>query len=243
MNEIVLNEVEWVERALEAKSLGKDPSETLGRLGKYYFAQGHTQKTISRLLEEFLIRCDPNINLIFWQDMIDFAAKRSNKYPLVTIDKISVTQSELDRIGEIDGSMAQRVLFTILCLAKYNNAINPNGNNWANRDFATIFSLANVKVTKKRQYQIINCLWNNGVIRFSNVVDNLNLNVLFVDNEGEAVLTISDTRNLGNQYMMYRGENFMACESCGLIIRKTSNARKYCPECAMRSTASANKIA
>lgn len=92
--------------------------------------------------------------------------------------------------------------------------------------------MANVRTSVQRQSAMYNRLWSQGLIGYNRRVDNLNTQVLFVDREGEPALYISDFRNLGNQYMLYKGAPYIRCEQCGLVVRKYSNRQKYCPSCA-----------
>ena len=57
MIEIILNEKEWVESAVENLRLGKHPVETINRYARYLYAAGYDGVQIERTLEEFLLRC------------------------------------------------------------------------------------------------------------------------------------------------------------------------------------------
>ena len=124
-------------------------------------------------------------------------------------------------------------MFTLLCLSKYGNAISPKNNSWVNRDVREILALANVKVTVKRQSLLFNDLWNAGYIGFSNIIDNINVNVKIIDeSESDIVMRIDDFRNLGNQYMRYIGDGYMVCHHCGIVIKRNAPNQKYCKDCA-----------
>ncbi len=236
MTEIVLNEKQWVEEALESGRLGSKPSETLGRLARYYYGMGYKKTEISRMLEEFMIRCDPTINIVRWQPVIDYSVKNADKYAMINIQSIPITKEEINRIKVLPGVLWQRLMFTLLCLAKYGDAINQRNSGWVNREAREIFSLANVAVTIKRQALLFNDLWRLGYITYSNIVDNINVSVNIISpitNEAEVAMNVTDFRNLGNQYMMHVGDGYMTCQNCGLIIKKTSTRRKYCPNCAI----------
>ena len=68
---IVLNEYDWAERALKDKALGKKPYETLSRVAKYYTYKNYTRKEVRRLLDEFLLQCEPTASLVTWSDTLD----------------------------------------------------------------------------------------------------------------------------------------------------------------------------
>ena len=232
MTNIVLNEKACAEYALENLILGSKPTETLGRVARYYYSIGYKKKEIGSLLEDFMLKCDPTINIVKWQATIDKQVNSADKYELIDISGVEITQSEIDKIQQIEGKLLQRLMFTMLCLAKYGNAINPNNNNWVNRKDKEIFSLANITLTTKRQSLLINDLWTMQYIGYSRVVDNININVKIVDNESPTVLYISDFRNLGNQYMRYCGEKYIECECCGKVVKEKHGKQRDCTECA-----------
>lgn len=230
---IILNERACAEQALETLSLGNKPVETLGRLAKYYYSEGYRKEQIGGLLEDFMLKCDPTISIVKWQDAIDRQVSNADKYPLIDIKGIDITQSEIERIKALDGKIRQKLMFTMLCLAKYGNILHPANNNWVNKKDKEVFSLANITITTRRQSLYINDLWSAGYVGFSKVVDNINLNVRIVDNSSETALTITDFRNLGNQYLRFAGEKYFECQCCGLVVKKKSDKQKYCTACAV----------
>lgn len=234
MTEIVLNEKQWAEDAIQNASLGNKPAETLGRLARYYRELGYKKSEASKMLEEFIIRCDPAVNVIRWQPVIESSIKYAQQMKLIDIPPIIVTSKELAKIGELPGVLLQRLMFTLLCLAKYGNAVSPRNNSWVNCESRDIFALANIKVTIKRQALLFNDLWNAKYIGYSNIVDNVNVVVDIVDKDGrDAVMQIDDFRNLGNQYMQHIGDGYMSCGHCGAVIKRNSPNQKYCKACAV----------
>lgn len=232
--EIILNEREWVETALETRSLGKKPVETLGRIARYYYQhEGFKKKDIRIKIEDFLLQSDPNIILVKWTDMIDAVVKAADKLPLIELDDIQATTKEMAVISSVKGKQAQRLLFTLLCVAKYWNAVREANNGWVNTPDKDIMRMANVNTSSQRQNTMLREMKDSGLIKFSRRVDNLNIQILFIESEdGDAEMSITDFRNLGNQYLMHRGEPFFHCKQCGLTVRKKSNVQKYCPDCA-----------
>lgn len=233
MTSIVLNERAYAERALSDLSMGDKPVETLGRVAKYYYSLGYKKTEIESLIEDFMLKCDPSINIVKWQSTIDRQVSCSDKYALVDIKSVDITNNEMNKIQAINGKLLQRLMFTMLCLAKYGNMINPNNNGWINRKDKEIFNLANIKVASIKKSLMINDLWSLGYIGYSKVVDNVNINVKTIDSDGEVVLSVTDFRNLGNQYMRFCGENFFECRCCGIISRETHGKQKYCQCCAL----------
>lgn len=81
---IVLNEYEWAERMINNHDLGKRPVETLNRVAKYYLATGYSKREVRRMLDTFLIQCDPSASLPSWSDMLDKIAKNVDKYAVLS---------------------------------------------------------------------------------------------------------------------------------------------------------------
>jgi len=63
---IVLNERKYAEELLGERLLPAKPTEAFGRLTRYYKAEGHTKGEVHRLLEDWLLHCDPSANLVKW---------------------------------------------------------------------------------------------------------------------------------------------------------------------------------
>ena len=80
-------------------------------------------------------------------------------------------------------------------------------------------------------------LEHQGLIQFSRIVNNTSVRVCFVDNEGDAEIKITDTRNIGYQYLKYMGEPYFECTNCGIVTKIKSPGvgakQKYCKDCAI----------
>lgn len=233
---IVLNEYDWAERALKDKALGKKPYETLSRVAKYYTYKNYTRKEVRRLLDEFLLQCEPTASLVTWSDTLDNAAKYAAKYPLIMIEEIIITKPEMEKIDALPGKQLRRLAFSLLCIAKYLYAVSPNTSYWVGTPDNEIMKMANINTSIKRQSSMFGQLKDAGMIRFSKQIDNLSVQVLFVE-DGETAVRITDFRNLGYQYMKYHGEPYFECAHCGLTdkIKSATQRRpqKYCAQCAV----------
>lgn len=232
---IVLNEYEWAERAIKDKVLGKKPYETLSRVAKYYTYKNYSRRDVRRLLDEFLLQCEPAVSLVTWSDTLDSATKSASKYPIVIIDSIDISSKEMDRINALQGKPIKRLAFTLLCIAKYMHAVSESTNYWVTTPDNEIMKMANISTSIKRQSSMFGQLRDAGMIRFSKQIDNLSVQVLFAE-PGETVMRVTDFRNLGYQFMKYHGEPYFECAHCGMTdkIKNPSSGRpqKYCPQCA-----------
>ena len=56
--------------------------------------------------------------------------------------------------------------------------------------------------------------------------------ITYINDDSEKVLFISDFRELGYEYLKYKGENFIRCRECGVLIRNNkAGTKKYCSKC------------
>lgn len=238
---IVLNENEWAEEKIKSNDLGDNTYETLCRVAKYYISNGCSKEYTEQILSRFLVQCDSSVVLVRWSDAIQNAIKYAVKYPPVSIDSIKITKGEMDFIDDIDSAQARRLAFALLCIVKYFDAVKETNNHWVSTKDSLVMSMANIKTSMKRQCALFRQLNEIGFLEFAKKVDNTSVRICFLDedrDDNEVVFEVTDFRNLGYQYLMYKGESFYRCENCGLVtkkdIKKTSNRLKFCKECALK---------
>ena len=172
-----------------------------------------------------------------YKELIDkIASGDSKKSPLVEIDYVSVTKSEIDSILELDGTIEQRLAFTMLCLAKFRNSYIENNMNWEVYEFKDIYSMANINIKTSDRTKYINNLVVKEYIKPSKKITNVNYQVMFVNDNSPEVLKVEDFRDLGNILLSYLGEEFDRCEICGRLIKHIAKTkhRKYCDACRKR---------
>lgn len=234
---IVLNELGWTKNAMEHCELGPNPGETLTRVAKYYRMEGCGKEEARKGVEDFLLRCDPFASTVLWADTIESAVKYGMKHPFIMIEKVTVTKPEIARIRKVHGVQAQRLAFTLLCIAKYRMIVAPQTDGWVNTPEKEIMRMANINASYKRQNLLYGQLLDEGLLQSSKRIANLNVRVLFAE-DGEPAMEITDYRNLGNQYMRHIGKPFYVCQCCGLTVKTPDGAKtekmKYCPDCAIR---------
>lgn len=236
---IVLNEHDSACAAIQARSLGKKPSETLCRVARYTMDSNkhYTKKDIRNKLDIFLLQCDPTASLPKWSKMLDFATDWAMKHEAIQIDSIIITKPEMNKIDALDGKQVRRLAFVLLCLSKYWDEVNQHNDHWVNSKDNEIMSFANINTSIRRQCAMYTALRDIGFIQFSKKVDNTNIKVCFAE-DGETAMVITDLRNLGYQYLKYHGEPYFECANCGLTVKVNNNGetrgrkQKYCKSCA-----------
>lgn len=232
---IILNEKEYAEKCLKTGVPENNPFEVISIIAKYYYHFcGYRKKRISTLLLEFLTKFYPvyEVNKFSWQNTIDKVAANVGKYPFHQISGVKITRTEMDTISSIHNELLERLMFTMLCLAKLNNLKNPNNNGWVNFPTKEIFTLARIGCSLKERYVKIAKLKQLNLLELPKRNDNLNCRVTFINDDDDEVLFISDFRELGYEYMFYCGGNFIRCGECGILARNSKNGlKKYCNKC------------
>lgn len=237
---IIFDEHEWAKNMIESHILGKKPAETLRHIARYYIDESMserllTKRELRKKLEEYLVRCDPNVSLPKWDEALTRIVNKAFKRRTIHIEYIPIYKSELDEIEKLKGKLQRKLAFTLLCLCKYWDIVNSTNTHWVNSSDSDIMKMANIKLSIKRQSQLFNELRELGLIRFSRKIDNTNIQVCFVS-EGDVALKVNDFRNLGYQYERYCGELCLQCNNCGLVFKaKATDIRahtKYCRTCA-----------
>ena len=232
---IILNEKEFAITCLDEGALIGKPTQALSIIARYYYhCLGYRKKKIVSLLTDFVKWYFPPYrdDMFKWDDLIDKIAGNAHKKPLCEITDIWITQAELDKIATLNSKLLERLAFTYLCLAKYANIKSPSANSWVNQSDKEIFSLARVSLGSYERNVRIGMLEDLGFLEASNQLTNLSSRVTFINENSEKVLRITDFRELGYEYLKYKGGNFIRCGSCGVLTKgNKTGTKRYCDQC------------
>ena len=234
---IILNEKEYVLNMLAQENI--EPSKIHSFLylyARYLYQVKNLRKAgIIRELDEFMREREPNYNPVDWAARLEKYAEVSGKYPLCQCHGIWVTAGELHRIKEIGDKVLERLAFTLLCLARFGNFRNPDNHNWVSYSNGEIYSMACINTTALEKDLKLTRLRELGLIEYAKKINNLGVQVLFMEESGEKELFLSDFRTLGYEWRVYQGENYIRCDGCGILTRKRKGTSKYCSACRKQS--------
>lgn len=229
---LIMNERKEAEKIIESGDINFDTGAKLSLLARYYASIGKKPKEIKMLLEEIMVKKYNNYHPDDWDISLQKYVNKAKKYPIVEIDEIPITKNELRTISQISNKKLEKLAFVLLVLAKFCNMRNEKNNNWVMVDEYSVFSRARITGTTIAQYSCFYKLAKMDLITYSKKVDNINVRVGFIDNDSDIVLKVTDLRELGYQYLMYKGEKFIKCTECGIVTRATIHNKKYCKSCA-----------
>lgn len=230
--EIVLNEKKKAEEILSSNDIPSNPVQNVFLLSKYFYSLGQSKSEVLNNIETYLQRF-PFLPLPKWQKTIERIVVKAKKHSLVEIQGIPISKTELETISQIPKESLQKLAFTLLCLAKFYNTVNPNNQNWCNTSDKDLFRMANIgSLDSRRQQKLISELHELGMVGYSNIIDNINLRVMFIDQYEEVGTVITSYEDLGLQYLEYIGDKTVVrCKDCGKLVKKRSKRLDYCPEC------------
>ena len=233
MTTLILDEKEYVDKILSEGAL--HPSRIylfLGLYARYLYHEKELRKTkIIKALDAFMEENYPRYNPVDWGLNLEKYAGKASRYPLCQCRGIWLAKEELDTISGIHGKVLERLAFTLLCLAKFNNFRNPLNNNWVNSSNGEIYSMACINTTAAEKDLKLGRLREMGLIEHARKIDNLSVQVLFTVPEGTQKLFVSDFRKLGYEWRLYQGENYIRCAGCGILVKNTNGRRRFCKEC------------
>lgn len=243
MQQIILNEEKYAAHMYESKLLGEYPTTTLFLIAKYLrqCIKGMGEKRTYEELNEFMKQTYPKYNPVSWSSILHSFSKKGKKHLLKKIDCITFTEKEINTIKELDVSI-QRLCFTILCYSKYHWILASRQENagWISEPIKDIFESARYKAKSvdDRYYKLYDlkemgllAVSTNGSAKIKSLIIDMK-GTPALDEKGNYKLSITDFRELGNEWDNYLGKgSYIRCKKCGRLVRKNSNAMKYCGTC------------
>lgn len=234
MKEFILNEKEYCENLLKSNEETKHPGHDLVLLAQYYYQiVGYRKSKITKLLLQWLANHYPPFQhkKEEWAETCESIARKTGGKTLLEIEGVSITESELETIGRINDKQLERLLFVMLCVAKYNLAKTEKMGGWVNLDIKDIFTAARIGGTNEAKAKKIHSLVALGLLETPKKVDKVNCRVNFIDSNSPQALFVSDFRELGYEYEAYKGRKIFKCTQCGRLERYTEGNNGLCKAC------------
>lgn len=240
MKNLILNEKKYIENIINNDNYVCDikPAPVLQLLAQYHYQiSGYRRKKITELLIDFLDIHYPKYreNKKRWDDICEKIARKTGGDILTESNGIIITKNEFAKISMICDRTLEKLVFTLLVLAKFYGLKKSNNDGWVNTSLADIFKMAKIQLKKNEQIAYIHELVNTGLIQTAKRCDNTNLRVTFIEDDGEELMTVTDMRELGYQYWKYAyGMKYEKCDKCGILMKpyRGHHTTYICKECA-----------
>lgn len=237
----VINERKAAEEILESGEVNKFPRKTIEILSKYYIAEGYTPKETESAIDEFLKMNMTIYNPVLWyKDIAKIVQSNKtkiknrielNKNALVEIEKVMITQDELDKIKNLKSERLERIAFSFLVYAKIGNQKNNKNTYWVNEELKEIMKDAGITDGSVEVNRMMNSLIQLGYIEVPFKAASTSNRVTYGNEDSKTVITIKDFNQFIYEYLRYKGENVGECSSCGRKMIKKGNRQKRCKVC------------
>lgn len=231
---VILNEKKYVLNTLSRKETGMTELYPFLSIYARYLCHedGLPKEEILKNLHDFMQSHYVGYYPSDWDSRLEKYAAEAEKYPLCECNGIWITEKELKTIEDIQNKVLERLAFTLLCLARFADYRNPDNHHWVNQSSGEVCRMACISASAYDKDLKYSLLRKRNLIEYARKISNLNVRVLFTDEKSEKKLFISDFRRLGYEWRLYKGERYIRCTGCGILVKNTNGKRKYCKDCA-----------
>lgn len=241
---IIFDEGKYAQKVLRSKEYhtNKNQGRERSAIVRYLSSLGYDRDNIKKELHRIPMLGDDYLSFNNKDMIYDKIINKANNFTFVNNVEINISQKELDIILNQKNDKERDLLFVYLVYYKWASKIT-HLNFYSkkdevimvvenDKDLWKISGLNNLRV--KDRYKICSNIVNSGLYKQHNFKKHNYFYLSFLDNDlNDTVLSISNFDNiLGELYMYINPNDYMRCMECGTVIKKTSNNRKYCTECA-----------
>lgn len=169
-----------------------------------------------------------------YSNVIEHYIKKAAKNLIYKLDGIKITENELITIRNQNNIRYEKILFVLLCMAKFQREVNNFDNGLVVYNITKLFKDARVSVAKEDREGILHELLECGLIGLPVKNNTKCLIIKFIDDESDVKLTINDPdcNELAYTYLKFIGNNkIFRCKKCGKLIKQTKKYGDLCKEC------------
>lgn len=244
----LFNEQAAIENMIKLKVIDNDNIfNTIKDLAKYnYFVCGMDQDSNYKAILSYLHANGDEINEEAVYDIIDNCVKKVKHHPLKYVNEIKITKSELDFIKNLDDIRKEKVVFVLLAVIKYYNAISDEENDVAYMKNSDICKYARITIPKQERDVFMQFLYDEGVLKRHHAAASTIKIGLFISHDinDKIILKLNenDYKDLAYTYMAYlEPHKFRRCSVCGKWMRRNKQGSTKCRECVKLSEALVKK--
>jgi len=224
--DMIFDELKYAEKLISG-GFTKFLSADINILAKYFRSLGRNE---SEIQSEIFKLCEDHIsgfNQIMYEERINKIIRSSTKSSLRRPKPVPITKSEIEKIRELKNYRYEKIIFTLLVLAKYYKITSTSDKvssdkYFINLNFNSIFRLAHT--SQKKDENIAHILYTGGYIIDTNKKDTYMIVFTDVTDESDPVIVVDDMEDIIKFYQPY-------CSVCGTTISKNSNRQQMCDEC------------
>lgn len=225
---IVFDEFKYAETIIKKGLTRFMSGKDIRILIKYFRHIGIEEDLLYKKIVEFLNKFEPDFVEAIYQEFIYKLIRTSRGSELRFFQSVPFRKNEFNKIRKLNNYRLEKLLFTMLVLAKYFFITKQNKeehNEKYNNYSLTIKEsslLRMAKISKRKNENLIYLLIEN---KFIFRTDNGNFILFFEkDDDSEVLFYIEDINKIYEYYKPH-------CEICGIEIEKRNNRHSMCSDC------------
>lgn len=212
-----------------------NPRNVIWTLALYYIKiKGIDEKNVFDEIVKYISFYDTNFYYEQYISDIKKCIRKAKQYDLKNIESITITKSEMDKIKSFDDIKKEKIVFVLIALAKYFNALYGNDRDCLFAKTSDIFKYARVVIpASERDYYLHFAYETNVLLPNFSIGSNMHLvGAVSHDENDEAALILNeyDYRELAYTYLNYKNGGYKRCEECGswFKVKSSEPGTLYC---------------
>lgn len=242
---MILNEELYAKNLLLGKN--KDIKSAIKKIG---YITRYNLHVLNKKEEEnykstvlWMTKHQENFEESCYSNIVSAYIKKAKNRDFKRIDNISITKNELDKIKSLNNIREEKILFVLLCMAKYQSVFMGFTDGLVNYTITDLCKSARISVPADEREYILHDILVKGLISCPKKNDTKCLRVNFIEENGETELILNeiDCQELAYAYLKWKnGSGFKRCRRCGRLMN-SRNKNDFCQYC-VKSSQDGNHI-
>lgn len=238
MKEYIFNEKEHIESIINSGYVDDvNINKTIKKLARYnYYVCGLSNEESYDIIVDYM-----NKNYSYFSEVgsysdINGCIKDAAKSAWKDVDKIIITNKELETISSLNDIRQEKLAFVLLADAKYDNTYKQKNINLSYLSNSDLYRMARVTMPIKDRSMFLHFLYANNLVEVNINPTSTHKKLLYVDDNNDdigLVLTENNYKELAFTYLNWKnGGGYKECKSCGRLFRtKEKGNQVYCKKC------------
>lgn len=229
--DMIFDELKYAQKLVQ-NGIKSFVSRDVTILAQYFRSLGLAEDEIVEHVFAFCEKHISGFNKILYEEKIYSIVSRSKKSGLRISQPVPITTKEIQKIRELQNYRHEKIIFTLLVMAKHYRLTNTSANikhdqYFLHIKFNTIYRLAHT--SRRKDENIPYILYKGGYIIDTNKRNVYHICFTDTNDDSDVYLTVEDMDNIPAWYKP-------ACVECGREFEKTSSRRKLCDDCVAKKS-------
>lgn len=209
-----------------------NPRNAIWTLALYYIKiKQVSEKDVLNLIVEYMTAHDSSFYYEQYLADIKKCINKAKKYDIKNIENITITKAEMNKIKSFNDIKKEKIVFVLVALAKYFNALYEHDRDYLFAKTSDIFKYARVVIPASERDYYLHFAYDSGVLLPNfNIGANMQLvGIISHDenDEAELVLNECDYQELAYTYLNYKDGGYKRCATCCAWF-KVKRGEIYC---------------